>query len=105
MGKILAIILVVVVLWFGIPKIAQAQWFAPTLYPRYWWGSPVYDYQPQSRQQGYGWFNLSFWNGQPSVQAGYSQGWNTWNPGTVWGGGAQTLPYYTGAASAYGGFW
>ncbi len=72
MGKILAIIFLVVFAWFAIPHIAKAQWISPTLYPSYWWGaSPVYQYDPVTANRGYGWFSLNIFGGRPAVQAGY----------------------------------
>lgn len=60
MGKILAIVFLVIFAWFAVPRLAQAQWFAPTLYPASWWGAPLYDYSPRLGQQGYGWFGFGF---------------------------------------------
>jgi hypothetical protein len=106
MGKILAIVFLVIGAWFAVPKIAQAQWFAPTLYPNYWWGQSVYNYPPQVAQRGYGWFNINFWGGQPSIQAGYTPGWNTYyTPPTqyYYGSNWNQIPYYGGPANAYYG--
>ena len=89
MGKIIAIVFLVIFAWFAVPRLAQAQWFAPTLYPSYWWGAPAYNYQPAVHNRGWGWFNFSLWGGQPSFHGGYTPGW---------GGGwsTQVLPYNGG---------
>lgn len=78
MGKILAILFLIVFAWFAIPKIANAQWFAPTAYPNYWWGQPMYDYSPRASQQGYGWFSFNFLGGRTSVNAGYQPGYGNY---------------------------
>lgn len=99
MGKILAIIFLIVFAWVAIPKIAQAQWFAPTLQPSYWWGDPIYTYQQQTAQRGYGWVNVNFWRGQPSINAGYQPSYSGGYYGnTYYGGGT----YYSGSQIPYG---
>lgn len=115
MGKVLAIIFLIVFAWFAVPRIAQAQWFAPTAYPSYWWGAPVYSYPQQVHNRGWGWFSVGFGGGSvpgyispggyvsgyiPPTggffgNAGWGQGWNAgWNGG--WGafGGANVYNGY-----------
>ena len=58
MGKILAIIFLVVFAWFAIPQLAKGLWFAPTLYPDSWWGEHIVEYEPQVASQGFGWSNF-----------------------------------------------
>lgn len=58
MGKILAIVFLCVFAWYAIPVLRSGIWIAPTYYPSDWWGEPVYDYNPQVADQGYGWFNF-----------------------------------------------
>lgn len=102
MGKVLAIIFLFVFAWFAVPKIAQAQWFAPTLYPNYWWGQPVYNYPPQVAQRGAGWFSF-IWGGQPSFSAGYTPGWGSsyYNqPYYNYNTAPYQLPYHSGYNSA-----
>lgn len=72
MAKILAIIFLVVVAWFAIPQIAKAQWFAPTLYPSYWWGDQFLGYESTTGARGYGWFDFDFWSNRPAPYTGYS---------------------------------
>lgn len=103
MGKILAIVFLVVFAWFAVPRLAQAQWFAPTLYPSSWWGQQVYNYPPVVQNRGWGWFSFNVWGGQPSFQAGYTPLWGAQNWNGGWG---NTLPYNGGwgAANAYNGY-
>ncbi len=58
MGKVLAIIFLVVFFWYAIPIVGQAIWIAPTAYPNDWWGQSIYPYDSQVAQDGYGWFNF-----------------------------------------------
>ena len=58
MGKVLAIIFLAVFVWYAGPILKQGLWFAPTLYPEYWWGEDVYDYTPAVASDGYGWFSF-----------------------------------------------
>ncbi len=58
MGKILAIIFLCVFGWYAIPLLVRGIWISPTMYPDYWWGEHVYDYNPQVASDGYGWFNF-----------------------------------------------
>lgn len=99
MGKILAIVFLIVFAWFAIPRIAQAQWFAPTAYPNYWWGEPVYDYSPRVAQQGYGWFSVNFWSGRTAINAGYQSNYNNYNGGYYnnvgYYGNSYVRPIYT----------
>lgn len=63
MGKILAIIFLCVFAWYSLPLLAQGIWFSPTFYPDYWWGEPVYEYDPQVASDGGGWFNFDLRKG------------------------------------------
>jgi hypothetical protein len=58
MGKILAIVFLCVFVWYAVPILKQGVWFSPTLYPTDWWGEPIYEYEPQVAQDGYGWFSF-----------------------------------------------
>lgn len=105
MGKILAIVFLIVFAWFAVPKIAEAQWITPTLYPSYWWGQPIYNYPSITAQRGYGWARLDIWNGQPSIQAGYHSGAGYYYSSPFYNYGSQwnQLPYYGGPANSYYG--
>lgn len=56
MGKVIAIIFLVVFAWYSIPLLIQGLWISPTLYPDGWWGEDVYRYNDQVASDGYGWF-------------------------------------------------
>ena len=58
MGKIIAIIFLVVFFWYAIPLASQGIWISPTLYPDSWWGQDIYEYNPQVAKDGYGWFQV-----------------------------------------------
>ena len=58
MGKIIAVIFLVVFVWYSIPLLSRGIWIAPTAYPDYWWGQGIYEYDPQVASEGYGWFNF-----------------------------------------------
>lgn len=58
MGKIIAIIFLVVFAWYSVPLLARGIWIAPTAYPNDWWGSDIYQYDLQVAHEGSGWFNI-----------------------------------------------
>ena len=58
MGKVLAIIFLVVFCWYAVPILSKGIWIAPTAYPDYWWDEQPFGYTPQVAQQGYGWFSF-----------------------------------------------
>lgn len=58
MGKIIAIVFLVVFAWYAIPFLAKGIWISPTMYPSDWWGQNTYNYDSQVAQDGYGWFNF-----------------------------------------------
>ena len=58
MGKIIAVIFLVIFAWYSIPLLAQGMWLAPTMSPDYWWGPDMYEYHPQVAADGYGWFTF-----------------------------------------------
>jgi hypothetical protein len=86
MGRILAIVLLLIFIWVAIPHIAKGEWIAPTaVAPGSWVAQPNYASNYDTTQyaaasatpiEGYGWFHFDFWNyshidqpGQP-VQKG-----------------------------------
>jgi hypothetical protein len=68
MGKILAIVFLVVFVWYAIPLLGRGIWFSPTMYPNDWWGDHPYNYDPQVASDGYGWFNFDPRTGPDSGQ-------------------------------------
>lgn len=67
MGKIIAIIFVIVFIWVSYPHFARGEWLAPTAVPPGYWGL---EYTPEltylSRPpQGYGWYRFDVWNNPP----------------------------------------
>ena len=59
MGKVLAIIFLVVFAWYAVPILSRGIWIAPTAYDtESWWGDQPFTYDPQVAQAGYGWFNF-----------------------------------------------
>lgn len=58
MGKVLAIIFLVAFVYYAGPVIKQGIWYSPTLYPEYWWGPDVYNYDQGVARDGGGWFNF-----------------------------------------------
>ena len=63
MGKILATVFLVVFIWYSLPLLANGIWISPTLYPDYWGGEHLYDYDPQVASDGEGWFNFDIRKG------------------------------------------
>jgi hypothetical protein len=74
MGKILAIVFLILFVWLAIPRIVQGEWLAPTaIAPNSW----VVQYDTTGLAEasaapaaGFGWFHFDFWNhptteGQP----------------------------------------
>ncbi len=69
MGKILAIIFLVLFAWVSYPHLTRGEWIAPTALPPGWWGlaqAPEYTYMSEP-PQGYGWFRFDFWNNPPAA--------------------------------------
>jgi fatty acid desaturase len=58
MGKIIATIFLAVFIWYSVPLLLRGLWVSPTLYPDYWYGEDIYNYEPQVAREGYGWFNF-----------------------------------------------
>ena len=59
MGKILAVVFLVVFFWYAIPILSQGIWFSPTMYPNDWWSNEnIYNYSPQVASDNFGWFNF-----------------------------------------------
>ncbi len=67
LGKVIAVIFVILFLWVGYPHFARGEWIAPTaISPGNWWlaQTPQYRYLGKPTQ-GYGWFRFDFWNAPP----------------------------------------
>ncbi len=58
MGKVLAIIFLIAFVWYAGPLLKSGIWYSPTMYPDYWWGEDVYEYDDQVAKEGGGWFNF-----------------------------------------------
>ncbi|MEO5646071.1 MAG: hypothetical protein ABIQ91_01190 [Candidatus Paceibacterota bacterium] len=82
MGKILAIVFLILFIWVAIPHIAKGEWIAPTaIAPNSWlagnsynnqlanasFGAPEVSKAAASPVQGYGWFHFDFWKHDPSA--------------------------------------
>ncbi len=67
MGKVLAIVGVVLLVWVLYPHVRAGEFIAPTPIPPGTWlaaQAPArYSYPPE----GYGWFRFDFWNGTDPV--------------------------------------
>lgn len=82
MGKFLVIVFLIVFAFWAYPHVAQAQWFAPTPTPSYWWGnsygSEYYAYPGTTYQSSLygsknaGWFSFNFWSPKANVNVGYT---------------------------------
>lgn len=72
MGKILAIVFLLLFIWVAIPHLKQGEWIAPTaVMPNSWITQPNYASDPRVTEvaaasaspiQGFGWFHFDFWN-------------------------------------------
>ncbi len=72
MGKILAIVFLILFIWVAIPHIAKGEWLAPTeIAPNSWLIVSPNDTDlataSASPIQGFGWFHFDFWNNTPST--------------------------------------
>ena len=69
MGKVLAIIFVIIFIWWAIPHFARGEWIAPTaIAPDSWvteWDKTGYASALATPPQGYGWFHYDAWNNPP----------------------------------------
>jgi hypothetical protein len=64
MGKLLAIVFLIVFVWFAVPHLRRGEWLAPTAISPDWQGlTPTYGLA--SPPEGYGWFRFDFWNNPP----------------------------------------
>lgn len=68
--KILAIVFLILFVWFAIPHIVRGEWFAPAAAPAGHW---AYEYAaPGSREflatppEGYGMYRFDVWNNPPT---------------------------------------
>ena len=66
MGKVLAIVFLIVFIWWAYPFVSRGLWIAPTaVAPNTW----MVEYLPDDQREllatppeGYGWFRFDFWN-------------------------------------------
>ena len=70
MGKIIATIAAILVIWVMYPHFVRGEWIAPTaIAPDSWMSEYVSSHGQDylaTPPQGYGWFRFDFWN-NPSV--------------------------------------
>jgi hypothetical protein len=66
MGKILAIVFILLFVWVAVPHLKQGEWIAPTaIAPNSWvvaYDDTGYAAASATPIQGYGWFHFDFWN-------------------------------------------
>jgi len=70
MERFLAIVFLLLFIWFAVPHVMRGEWFAPTAGPADHW---AYEYAaPGTKQllatppEGYGVFRFDFWNTPPT---------------------------------------
>jgi len=69
MGKILAIVGLILFVWMAIPHVKNREWLAPTpISPNSWvvtYDTTGYAAAAAEPSTGYGWFRFDFWNNPP----------------------------------------
>ena len=69
LGKVIAVIGLILFVWWAYPLLARGEWFAPTPLPPGWWGlaqAPEYS-QLATPDPGYGVYRYDIWNNPPTT--------------------------------------
>ena len=74
MGKVLAIVFILVFVWWAWPHLRRGEWIAPTAVAPNTWMS---DYLPEDQRvllatppESYGWFRFDFWHASSNSTIG-----------------------------------
>lgn len=71
MGKVLAIVFLVVFIWWAYPFVSRGEWIAPTAVAPNTWMSNYLSQEDRTLlatpPEGYGWSRFDFWNSPPQT--------------------------------------